>query len=358
MVDPPSPPDPGPAHPPVRPLRVVQVVRSDAFAGVERYVCQVANGLAARGHHLEVIGGDPQRMRAELDGAVAFIPAVTVLQAARALAGRHHTDIVHAHMTAAEAAAWLARPFQRAPVVATRHFPGPRGSGGLARSLTRITTRAVARDIAISRFVAEGVGGPTVLLYSAVADRPQAGLEAPTVVMLQRLTEEKRTEVGVRAWAASGLAAAGWRMVVAGSGDRLDSLTALAGELGVADSIEFAGQITDTDGLLARSSIFLATTPVEAFGFSVVEAMAHGLPVVAARGGAHPETVGDQGVLFDPGDASAAAEGLALLAGDPALRRRMGGDLRQRQRRLFSMGAHLDGLERIYHEVIDGGAHG
>ena len=36
-------------------------------------------------------------------------------------------------MTAAEAAAWLARPFQRAPIVATRHFPGDRGSGTVAR---------------------------------------------------------------------------------------------------------------------------------------------------------------------------------------------------------------------------------
>ena len=34
------------------------------------------------------------------------------------------------------------------------------------------------------------------------------------------------------------------------------------------------------------------------FGLSVVEAMAHGLPVVAAEGAAHTETVGDDGMLF------------------------------------------------------------
>ena len=63
--------DAGPASRPStvsgRNLSVVQVVRSDAFAGVERYLCQVANGLDSRGHHLTVIGGDPDRMRAELE---------------------------------------------------------------------------------------------------------------------------------------------------------------------------------------------------------------------------------------------------------------------------------------------------
>ncbi len=44
------------------PLNVVQVVRSDAFAGVERYVSQVSATLATRGHRVSVIGGDPTRM--------------------------------------------------------------------------------------------------------------------------------------------------------------------------------------------------------------------------------------------------------------------------------------------------------
>ena len=77
-------PDPEPGQPHARlpcpwHLSVVQVVRSDAFAGVERYMCQVANGLAARGHHLTVIGGDPGRMRAELSEPVDYRPATTVL---------------------------------------------------------------------------------------------------------------------------------------------------------------------------------------------------------------------------------------------------------------------------------------
>ncbi len=336
-----------------RNLSVVQVVRSDAFAGVERYLCQVANGLDSRGHHLTVIGGDPDRMEAELHDEVEYRPASTVIRTARALAGRGHVDIVHVHMTAAEAAAWLARPFQRAPIVATRHFPGGRGTGTVARSLAHVVSRSVSRDIAISQFVARGLPGPSVLLYNAVPDRPQADLDAPVALMLNRLTEEKRPELGLRIWAASGIGKAGWRLVVAGTGDRRGSMTDLADALGVAESVEFVGQRRDTDRLISESSVVLATAPEEPFGLSVVEAMAHGVPVVAADGGAHPETVGDPDLLFPPGDVDAGSRVLVRLSEDPALRRRLGDRLRQRQQRMFSIRQHLDGLEALYGQVMD-----
>ena len=98
----------------------------------------------------------------------------------------------------------------------------------------------------------------------------------------------------------------------------------LAHELGVTDSIDFVGQIADTDRLLGESSVVLATPPAEPFGLSVVEAMAHGVPVVAAAGGAHVETMGDAGMLFPPGDARAAARCAGQLAADPDLRRKVG----------------------------------
>ena len=346
-------PDPGPRTAPDNLLSVVQVVRSDAFAGVERYMCQVANGLAARGHQLTVIGGDAGRMRSELSDQIEHREATTVLQTARALAAQRHADVVHVHMTAAEGAAWLARPFQRAPIVATRHFPAERGRGRVAQSLARLAARPIARDIAISRFVADGVSGPTVLLRNAVPDQAQADLELPTVLMLQRLTEEKSPELGIRIWADSGLGAAGWRLVVAGTGDRRRAMTELTDTLGLADSVEFVGQRSDTDRLLSQSSVVLATAPEEPFGLSVVEAMAHGVPVVAAEGGGHVETMGRDGMLFPPGDARAASRALVRLAADRDLRRRVGERLRERQRRMFSLRQHLDGLERLYGEVIE-----
>lgn len=333
-------------------LRVAHVVVTEAFAGVERYVCQVANGLAARGHQVDVIGGATARMRAELDPTVSHRRAASVVAGARALIGARRADLVHVHMTAAEASAFLAHPIDGTPIVATRHFAAERGSSPVRRVLARMTARPIVAEVAISEFVARTVTGPTTLIHNGVAERPQAPLDEPVVVMLQRLDDEKAPDVGIRAWATSGLADRGWRLVVAGSGVLRPAMEHLADELGCRSGIEFAGLVDDTDGLLAGASVLLAPAPAEPFGLSVVEAMSHGLAVVAAGGGAHTETVGEAGILFEPGDAAAAAAGLDLLAGDPERLRSVGHALRARQRERFTLDLHLDHLEAFYRSVV------
>jgi glycosyltransferase involved in cell wall biosynthesis len=335
-------------------LTVVHVVVTDGFAGAERYVVQVATELHRRGHRVLTLGGDPARMGAELPDGVTNRPAAHLVSAAAALATAGRVDLVHVHMTAAEGAAWLARPIHRAPVVATRHFAQRRGSSPLARTLARVTSGVVRQDIAISRFVAESIGGPSVVIPNGVPDRPQAPLEAPTVVMLQRLDTEKATDVGIRAFARSGLAGEGWRLVVAGEGVLRPSLAQLVETLDVSGHVELVGHVARTDQLLAGASVLLAPAPREPFGLSVVEAMAHGLPVVAAGGGAHLETVGADGLLFTPGDPGAAAGSLARLGADPGLRRSVGHALRRRQQERFTLSLHVDRLEQLYGSIVDG----
>ena len=335
-------------------LHIAHVVITDAFAGVERYVCQVANGLSDRGHQVDVIGGDPDRMRAELDHTVVHRTAASVWAGTRGLAAVRRPDLIHAHMTAAEGVAFLSHPTGRVPIVATRHFAADRGSTPLRKLLARIAARPIAAEVAISEFVAESAGVPTTLIPNGVSYRPQAALEASVVVMLQRLDEEKAPGVGIRAWALSGLGERGWELVIAGAGELRPSLEHLADELGCAASITFAGQVADTDGLLAGSSILLAPALSEPFGLSVVEAMSHGIAVVAAAGGAHMETVGATGVLFPPGDVSAAARAMSLLADDRDELRRIGTALRLRQQEHYSLARHLDRLESLYQSLTSG----
>ncbi len=335
------------------PLAVVHVVVTDAFAGVERYVAQVSGELAARGHTVHTIGGNPARMRGQLPAAVSAQPASTLLAAARALAKTRDVDLVHVHMTAAEGAAWLARPAHPVPVVATRHFPRSRGSSAMARALACVTSRAITCDIAISQFVADAIDGPSVLIANGVPLRPQAPLVALAVVMLQRLEPEKAPVLGVEAFARSGLGDRGWRLTVAGVGQLQADLERVARNWGISEQTEFVGHVADTDALLEGASIFLAPGHLDGFGLSVVEAMAHGVPVVAGRGGGHQETLGEDGLLFPPGDGPAAAAALRRLGADAALRQSMGTALRLRQQRHFSLSGHVDRLEVLYRAVVD-----
>jgi len=78
--------------------------------------------------------------------------------------------------------------------------------------------------------------------------------------------------------------------------------------------------------LYARADVFLHAPRYEGSSLVTLEAMAHGLPVVATRTGGIPDKVvdGQTGCLVEPGDVTALAAALAGLAGDGALRARLG----------------------------------
>jgi glycosyltransferase involved in cell wall biosynthesis len=331
-------------------MRIAQVVRSDSFAGVERYICEVSNELDARGHDIAVVGGDGDRMRAELSGEIVFHPAESTFAVFRALVRLGRVDVIHAHMTAAETAAALASVRSRR-LVATRHFPDRRARRFLARPATFLVRRNLGAQLAISKFVADGIGEPSTLLYNGVRDQEQAQLLNQSVVMLQRLEPEKSPGIGIRIWASSSLPRNGWQLHVAGAGSLEPMLHALCGELGIQHAVTFHGRVRDTDSLLKNASILLAPAPAEPFGLSVVEAMARGVPVVAAAGGAHIETIGAHEQLFPPDDYAEGARVLERLANDEALRQAVGTNLRRRQQQLFSIQTHVGKLEKVYRGV-------
>ncbi|HEY6099104.1 MAG TPA: glycosyltransferase family 4 protein, partial [Anaeromyxobacter sp.] len=78
--------------------------------------------------------------------------------------------------------------------------------------------------------------------------------------------------------------------------------------------------------LYARAAVFALPTLREAFGLSLVEAMAFGLPVVASRVEAIPEIVshGETGLLVPPSDPAALARALGEILGDPVRARLLG----------------------------------
>jgi glycosyltransferase involved in cell wall biosynthesis len=122
--------------------------------------------------------------------------------------------------------------------------------------------------------------------------------------------------------------------------------------LDLSGSVRFIGHVRHTDDLLHRASIMIAPAPAEPFGLSVVEAMARGLPVAAAAGGAHTETVATRELLFPPGDVEALALLLDGLASDVARRQRLGHSLRDRQQALFTPQAHVSELVTLYTRLL------
>jgi glycosyltransferase involved in cell wall biosynthesis len=106
-----------------------------------------------------------------------------------------------------------------------------------------------------------------------------------------------------------------------------ETLGRLVETLGITSRVEFRGFVEDVSRELARLDILVhASVLPEPFGQVVLEAMAAGLPVVAANAGGPAEVVTDEvnGLLYPTGDERALANALRRLAGDPALRDQLG----------------------------------
>lgn len=109
-------------------------------------------------------------------------------------------------------------------------------------------------------------------------------------------------------------------LILVGDGPGRGECEALVDELGLGDSVRFLGQRDDVPDILAATDIFLMPSSCpEAFGYSALEAMCAGCPVVASRIGGLPEMLaeGERGVLVPPHDAAAFAAAISSLVLQP-----------------------------------------
>jgi glycosyltransferase involved in cell wall biosynthesis len=339
------------------PLRILHAIRSDGFAGVEQFVCRLAIAQASRGHDVTVIGGAQKSMREPLERAdVSFRPAtrtVDVVRAIRRNAGT--TDVVNTHMTAADIAAVAAflGMRERPAVVSTRHFTRRRGRFRLL-PLDVLVRGTVDAELAISDAVAAAIRVPSTVVHTGVADRRKtAAAREPIVLVAQRLQPEKRTEIAVRAFAASNLANEGWALQIAGDGAQAAALHALADTVGLS-RVKFLGFRTDLPELMTRAGLLMAPCPVEGRGLTILEAMASGLPVVAAGAGGHRELLSglDAHARFIPDNVESGASALRHFALDPRARDELGRAGRARQQEFFSIERQTAGTDAVYRDAI------
>ncbi len=147
----------------------------------------------------------------------------------------------------------------------------------------------------------------------------------PLILSANRLSQEKRTEVLVDAAAKLREEA---HIVITGVGPTEADLRAQVDALGLNDKVSFLGFISDEDlvKLYHLASIFAIPSEADLQSLSTMEAMATGLPVVAADAYALPELVHHEvnGFLFERGNSDEMAAYLDTLLANPALRQSMG----------------------------------
>ena len=309
----------------------------DTLAGRDD-VDLVAYALTFRGrHHLT------ERIPAGVRPAVRPIPARLV----RALWLRSDVprvetwtgpvDVVHATFIG---------PPARCPVVVTIHdltfvrFPELCTSDTLQYG--RLVRRALDRGAivhATSEFVAQEVRNTFGIDDARITQiplgvRPSGGGDPQHwqtlagadryVVALGTVEPRKNLPVLVRAFDEIAARDPDLRLVVAGAdGWGAEEFRATWDAARHADRVVRLGYVTDTErrDLLAGARVLAYPSIYEGFGLSPLEAMGAGVPVVAARAGALPETLGDAAVLIDPTDVDDLAGALDRVVHDDELRR-------------------------------------
>jgi glycosyltransferase involved in cell wall biosynthesis len=149
----------------------------------------------------------------------------------------------------------------------------------------------------------------------------------PTLLFVGRLDKEKNVDVVLRAVALA-RKHADFHFVVSGHGAESAKLKRIARSLGIESEVTFTGFVPDRllPSLYAAADCFVIAGIAELQCIVAMEAMATGLPVLAARAVALPELVhsGENGYLFEPGDSAELAKRIIELFNDSALRQRMG----------------------------------
>jgi glycosyltransferase involved in cell wall biosynthesis len=118
---------------------------------------------------------------------------------------------------------------------------------------------------------------------------------------------------------------------IAGDGEKIEPLRKTVAAQGIDQIVEFLGPRSDIPELLAQADVFaFSVRPEEGLGIALVEAMAAGVPVVASDVGACREVLdnGTCGLLVEPGNAIALADGIERLLRD----RDLAGELARRAR--------------------------
>jgi glycosyltransferase involved in cell wall biosynthesis len=114
-----------------------------------------------------------------------------------------------------------------------------------------------------------------------------------------------------------------WPLVLTGHDDEgMRSVLRLAESLGIAERVRYLGFVPEGSQRLVwrRAGALVFPSRYEGFGIPALEAMHHGLPVVASRDGSLPEVLGDAALFVDGEAPGELEEALFRIAADPVLR--------------------------------------
>lgn len=332
--------------------RIVLAISSLGMGGAESVLAWLARGLGERGNSVTVLTLDdgseppfftlpaevhhrPLGIAGDSSGVVAAVGNnLRRIRVLRRAIMEERPDVVISFMDQTNILALLAVGGKCPVIVSERTHPDIL-AGTVWRWLRRrVYGRAAAVVVqtgSIQReypWLREGL--LTVIPNAVRRPEAKASPDNPSqVVGLGRLHHLKGFDLLLRAFAVVAEKRPEWSLVIHGEGPARDELEALTVELGLEERVFLPGRTRRPHEAMARGSIFAFPSRWEGFPNALAEAMAVGLPCVAADcpgGPADFMTHGHDGLLVPAEDVKALARALDTLMGDAALRTKLGAE--------------------------------
>ncbi len=176
---------------------------------------------------------------------------------------------------------------------------------------------------------------------------------ARNIGAIARLHREKGIDLLVRAFHSLAGEFPDLDLVIIGDGPEKSKLEQMSKNLGISNRVRFAGFLPEPEQYLSLFNLFALPSRIEAMPVALMQAMAAGKAIVAAKVGGVPELMedGKEGLLVPAEDESALSRAISRLLREPALAMALGAKAKERAGREFGLEQMLESYLALYQEL-------
>lgn len=338
------------------PLRLTLVISSLEAGGAQRVMATLANHWAAKGWRLTLLtmvdGSESPFF--PLHPQVQHVPLglyaesgnwwhrlrnnLRRLRVLRREIADSRPQAVLSFMDRTNVLVLLATWLLAVPVVVSERIYPVDGIGSVWEALRRLLYPVAAGIVVLTERTAAVfprswrrkitvIPNPVLALGAKDGDGPAPKTGAFTVVAAGRLTEQKGFDLLIEAFGRLTGDFPAWNLLILGDGPKRSDLGSLCQRLGVAERVTFTGNVLQPETFLREADLFVLPSRFEGFPNVLCEAMACGLPVIAADCPTGPREIirpEVDGLLVETENPEALARAMASLMADEPRRREMG----------------------------------
>ncbi len=295
---------------------------------------------------------------------------ISALLALRRFAKHHHIHLIHSHGRGAGIYGRLLGRLTGLPVIHTHHglylekYTGliKQGMVRLERLLNYATTRIVfvsPSELAACRAAGAYAPDKSIIIPNCVTipnttNTPTRHTPDLRLLAVTRLEAEKGNSTLLDIMAALSQHTRQFQLLIVGDGPERTTLQQKIHTLGLEHHVTLLGGRDDVPQLMQNADAYITASHGEAHSIAMLEAMSHGLPVIASRVRGHIDMIDDDhnGLLFDLNTPQHAALTVQRLINTPQLATRLGKAGQQFVSQNYSIEIMLNKLASLYRELM------